>query len=143
MTWNTKVFIKMFLHAKLFPIKFFRVGLVIVQSISKVIRNLLQIALHFFLVISVYLTVDFFHLTISQVLWITALQEPWFQLVAVVLIIFFLRACPTDSYCLTILYWHFRILGMTWLKVTVLMAVCGLRIQGSLKFTVREFDIEI
>ena len=32
---------------------------------------------------------------------------------------------------------------MASLKVKVLMAICGLHIQGGLKFTIREIDIEI
>ena len=39
MTWTTKVSIKMFLHARLFPIKLSRIGLIIVPSVSKIIRN--------------------------------------------------------------------------------------------------------
>ena len=33
--------------------------------------------------------------------------------------------------------------GMASLKVKVLMAICGLHIQGGLKFTIRETDSEI
>ena len=45
MTWTTKVSLKMFLPARLFPMKFPRAGLAIVPSISKIITSILFLTL--------------------------------------------------------------------------------------------------